>query len=445
MNFKKFISLSVVLLGAASVAFAAAGDRNVYSVFSENFNGAHFYGENDNVPVSDGDGIKFDVWADNWTPGGTMTSETIESSSGNLAPEGNYYMRYKWGQYTWVGCAYTRKKNVTDNANIDMTGFNDGKIKFSVRSTSSNVLQNCQIGFSIINSGSEVQFWVNIKDLAGFDSTKTTWQELSYTIPSSQQASLSQVRSLFMVRQTANVVQNDVLDIDNIRWVKSSEAATFSVVRKKVSDNSVVSDQTAPIAFSEDTFGVGWVVADQYLEMDVDGDFNSNNWKVRAFTSNDIKGLYNIHDSSDVLPTAWRVSCSTLPYTTYSSGAISDYNSLEIGESWSANGEVLYGLYDAGKVRVLGEGAKTWYPWFFVKANGDTSEASVVWQNVSGNSLQSGCHTFENTDSGGVTTQYYDSLRNFYERKPKLFFACDTKKAKATKYTASFIINLSYE
>ncbi len=444
MNFKKVLSLSFVFLFAtASVAFPANNTRNVYSVYSDNFNGAHFYGVNDNIPESDTDAIKFDIWEDQWTPGGTMTSESVESSAGDLAPEGNRYMRFKWKQYTWAGCGYTRKKGTTTNANIDMSAYAGGTIKFSVRSTSSAVLQNCEIGFSIVNSGTEVQKWQYLKNLSGFDSTSTTWQELTYNIPTG--TSLSQVRSFFIVRQTANVVQNDTLDIDNIRWVKSAEPAEFSVIRKKVSDNSEVSDQTTPISFSEDTFGQGWAVADQYLELDIDGDLGGNNWKVRFYTNNDKEGLYNIADTSDVLPTAWKISCSTLPYTNYDGSAITDYNSLEIGENWAPDGETLYGLYDAGKVRVLGEGAKTWYPWFFVKAKDDSSQASIVWQNVPGNPSQSGCHTFENTDAGGVTTQYYDALTDFYERKPKLFFACNTGNAKASKYTASFIISLSYE
>ncbi len=434
MNFKKFISLSVVLLGAVSVAFAAAGDRNVYSVYSDNFNGTHY-----GAPSSDADSVEFQLWANQSMKGETKTDTPIEGKSYSRLTNGTPDPTHQIWQYGGGGYASTNS-----GGRHDMSGYYGGELKFYARSSNSSMV-NLRVGVKL--AGTE-EIMVSLSSL-GF-SANGQWQEVSIPLTSSTdnritESNLATTNYLFFfnLQQDSYVVGNSI-DIDNIRWVKSS-GAEFSVVRKKVSDNSVVSDQTAPISFSEDTFGVGWVVADQYLEMDVDGDLSSNNWKVRAFTSNDIKGLYNIHDSSDVLPTAWRISCSTLPYTTYSSGAISDYNSLEIGENWSASGEVLYGLYDAGKVRVLGEGAKTWYPWFFVTANGDTSEASVIWQNVPGSPLQSGCHTFENTDSGGVTTQYYDALTDFYERKPKLFFACDTKKAKATKYTASFIINLSYE
>ena len=124
MNLKKFTTLLFVLLFAtASVVFAANNTRNVYSVYSDNFNGAHFYGLDDNVPESDIDGIKFDVWADQWTPGGTMLSESVESTSGDPAPEGNKYMRYTWKQYTWAGCGYTRiNKNVLYYGNGKFTG-----------------------------------------------------------------------------------------------------------------------------------------------------------------------------------------------------------------------------------------------------------------------------------------------------------------------------------
>ncbi|MBQ3943535.1 MAG: hypothetical protein II669_04375, partial [Elusimicrobia bacterium] len=198
-----------------------------------------------------------------------------------------------------------------------------------------------------------------------------------------------------------------------------------------------------------DSFGKGWSVAEQYLEMDVDGEFQNNNWKIRVYTNNDINGLYNIDNENDVLPMAWKISCSTLPYvyTDYDAqgNPFQNKNTYEIGENKSEAGE-FFGLYDAGKVEFLhDEGVKWLYPWFFVKANGDTSEYSVIWQNVSGNPSQSGCHTFENTDTGGVVHEYYDALTNFYERKPKLFLACDTKKATAAKYTANLVLNLSYE
>lgn len=434
MNFKKFISLLFVLLFAtASVVVAANNTRNVYSVYSDNFNGTHYGAVN-----SDEDAVEFQLWANQSMFGETKTDTPVEGKSYSKLTNGTPHPESQIWKYGGGGFASTNSRKY-----IDMSGYYGGELKFYARSNSSNIV-NLRVG---IKAGSD-EIMVSLSSL-GF-SANGQWQEISLPLTSATDSRITSTKLattgylFFFNLPEANYVEGEYIELDNIRWVKSS-GAEFSVVRKKVSDNSEVSDQTTPISFSEDTFGQGWVVADQYLELDIDGDLSSNNWNVRFYTNNEIEGLYNIHDSSDVLPTAWKISCSTLPYTNYDGSTITDYNSLEIGENWAPDGETLYGLYDAGKVRVLGEGAKTWYPWFFVKAKDDSSQASVIWQNVSGNPLQSGCHTFENTDAGGVTTQYYDALTDFYERKPKLFFACSTKNAKASKYTASFIINLSYE
>ena len=438
MNLKKFISLLFVLLSATSVVFAANNTRNAYSVYSDNFNGTHY-----GAPSSDADSVEFQLWSNQSMSGETKTDTPIEGKSYSRLTNGTPHPEIQIWKYGGGGFASTNS-----SGHHDMSGYYGGELKFCARSNNSN-MANLRVGIKII--GTE-EIMVPLSSL-GF-SANGQWQELSIPLTSSTDVRITESNLgttnylLIFNLPEGNYVEGESIDLDNVRWVKSS-GAEFSVVRKKVSDNSVVSDQTAPISFSEDTLGQGWVVADQYIEMDVDGDFSNNNWTIRAYTSNEIEGLYNIHDSSDVLPTAWKVSCSTLPYvyTDYNDQGtpFQNKNTLQIGENKSESGE-FFGLYDAGKVEFLhDEGVKWLYPWFFVKANGDTSDASVIWQNISGNPSQSGCHTFENTSAGGATTQFYDALTDFYERKPKLFFACDTRKAKATKYTASFVINLSYE
>jgi hypothetical protein len=227
------------------------------------------------------------------------------------------------------------------------------------------------------------------------------------------------------------------LDIDNIRWVKSSGAASFSVVIKSTSTDA----ETDHVSFSVDTFGQGWCAADQYLELDIDGEFSSNNWKVQLYSSNDRAGLYNVNDAENILPMAWKVSWTTLPFN-YTDSDGPNANTLQIGENKNAAGDLL-GLYDAGKVAIKGDDAKWWYPWFFVQKNADSSINSLVIKNL-------GCHTFENTNGSGITSEYFDTpissyASDTYERKPKVFLACDTKKAKALEYTGSLVFNLSYE
>jgi len=450
MNLKKLASLLfVLLLGAGSVAFAANNTRNVYSVYSDNFNGAHIYGAGDSIPTSDKDGLKIYPWKTEWqTPSHlTMTISAAYATDSDPAPEGKGFLRCFWGSmegstpytYNYVGCGFNSIQGVGTQSSVDMSAFTGGQIKFSARSNKSYG-NKCQIGISTIDGG---DYWFPTL----LTNISSTWQEFSFSIPSSVAANLNKVKVLFMFRieepqGTTHTVGEEFLNIDNIRWVKNNAGATFYIVRKNTSDNSVVSDQTAPISFSEDSFGQGWTVADQYIEMDVDGEFTGNNWVIRAYTNNDKAGLYNISDTSDVLPTAWKVSCSTLPYvyTDYNDQGtpFQNKNTLEIGEKKSQSGE-FYGLYDQGKVDFLHNTNVEWlFPWFFVKTTGDTSAQSIIFNNQ-------GCHTFENTDAGGIVHEYYDALTDFHERKPKLFFACDTKKAIAAKYTASFTISLSYE
>ena len=430
MNFKKFISSLFVLFATATVAFAANNTRNVYSVYSDNFNGTHY-----GAPSSDVDAVEFQLWANQSMYGETKTDTPIEGKNYSRLTNGAPDIPHSIWKYGGGGFA---SKNT--NAYINMSAYYGGELKFYARSNNSNIV-NLRVGIKVGSAQSD-EVVIPLSSL-GF-SANGQWQEVSLPLTSATDSRITAEKLattsylFFFNLPEANYVEGEYIELDNIRWVKNNAGATFSVVRKKVSDNSEVSDQTAPISFSEDSYGQGWTVADQYLEMDIDGELLNNNWTVRVFTNNDIAGLYNVNDTTDVLPTAWKVSCSTLPYTYVDGDGHNNRNTLEIGENKSESGE-FFGLYDAGKVAYLhDDGVKWLYPWFFVKTQNDTSVASLVFCNQ-------GCHTFENTTAGGVTNQYYDGLTEFYERKPKLFFACNTKVARAAKYTASFVVKLSYE
>ena len=385
MNLKKVISLLFVsLFATASFVFAANNNRNVYSVYSDNFIGAHIYGDTVPVPGTDEDGIKFYPWKATWiTPNKIiMSATTVDGTDSDPAPEGKQYMRYLWGSEeddfstTYVGCSYTRVVNMDTETSIDMSAYAGGKIKFYARSDK-EYAKKCKIGFKLAD-GTENWFPTPLSSVNG------TWQEFSYDIPSG----IGNVSVLFMAMidgepsDPPHTIGEPFLDIDNIRWVKSSGAASFSVVRKNVSNNEVTID---PISFSEDTFGQGWCAADQYLELDIDGEFSSNNWKVQLYSSNDRAGLYNVDDAENILPMAWKVSWTTLPFN-YTDSDGPNANTLQIGENKNAAGDLL-GLYDAGKVAIKGDDAKWWYPWFFVQKNADSSINSLVIKNL-------GCHTF---------------------------------------------------
>ena len=419
MNFKKIISLlCIILLGASSFVFAANNNRNVYSVYSDNFNGAHIY--DGTVTSGDEDGLKIDLW----NQGNGLN--LIPSSSGGI--EGKEYISYSIKANVWDVVSYA-PYNSSGLMPRNMSAYAGGQIKFWARSSNSS-FGTATVGFQY-RSGGDVSFKKTLSEL-NFNANGQ-WQELTISLPTNN---LDNVISLFIF-QANTLTVGDSIDIDNIRWIKSSGAASFSVVRKNISDDQVTTD---PVSFSVDTFGKGWRAADQYLEMDIDGEFSSNNWSVRFYSSNDIAGLYNALDAENVLPMAWKVSWTTLPYS-YTDSEGPNANTLEIGENKTEAGDIL-GLYDAGKVEIKGDGAKWWYPWFFVQKNADTSAHSLVINNE-------GCHTFENTNGSGVTVESFDTPNtasaNTYERKPKLFLSCDTKKAKALQYTASLVLSLIYE
>ncbi len=429
MEFKKVISLLFVsLFATASVVFAANNNRNVYSVYSENFNGVH-----PDASASDVDSIQFQLWSNQSMSGSTKTADPVEGKAysrlTNDTPSGG---KYKYGGGGFV--------STNSGGYHNMSAYYGGVMKFWVRSSNSN-MSNFKVGVKVNNQ----EVLVPLSNL-GF-SANGQWQELTFTLSTATDSritssNLGQTNILFIFNlPEANYVAGEYIEFDNIRWIQGSTGTpeSFSVVTKNISNDEVTTD---PISFSEDTFGQGWSVANQYVEMDIDGEFSGNNWTVRVYSSateEEKAGLYN-ETINDKLPMAWKMSWTTLPFN-YTDDEGSNANTLEIGENKDGEGTLL-GLYDAGKVAIKGDGAKWWYPWFFLQKKSDTSVNSLIIN-------KEGCHTFENTGTSGVTTEYFDtpesSYANTYERKPKLFFACNTKDAKAVQYTGSLIVNLSYE
>lgn len=423
MNFKRFISLLFIMLfGTTAFVFAANNTRNVYSVYSDNFNGAHIYGVDDTIPSSDEDGVKIDLW--------TQKLNIIANASGGI--EGREYVTFKIQSTQWDVVSYAPKNN-SGLAPRNMSAYAGGQLKFWARSSNTS-FGTATVGVQYKVGSSEYMHKKTLSEL-NFNANGQ-WQELTLTLPTEN---LDNVISLFAFQPNTLTVDH-FIDIDNIRWVKSSGAASFSVVTKNISNDQETTD---PISFSEDTFGQGWSVASQYVEMDIDGEFTGNNWAVRIYSSateEEKVGLYN-EDINDKLPMAWKMSWTTLPFN-YTDDKGSNANTLEIGENKDGEGTLL-GLYDAGKVEKVGDDAKWLYPWFFLQKKSDTSVNSLIINNK-------GCHTFENTNGSGITEESFDTPKgsyatDTYERKPKLFLTCNTKEAKAVQYTGSLIINLSVD
>ena len=198
MNFKRFISLLFIMLfGTTAFVFAANNTRNVYSVYSDNFIGANIYGETDNIPTSDTDGIKFYPWdTSDWDPNNPhiiMSATAVDGTDSDPAPEGKQYVRYLWGSVEqsystkYVGCSYTRVSGISTTSSINMSNYAGGKIKFSARSDK-EYAKKCKIGFKLAN-GTENWFSTPLS------SVNENWQEFSFDLPSS----IGDVSILFMI------------------------------------------------------------------------------------------------------------------------------------------------------------------------------------------------------------------------------------------------------
>ena len=74
MKLKSFISLFLVtMLVSVTAVFAANNERNVYSVYSDNFNGSH-----PDAPAEDSDSVTFMLWSNQSMTGATMADTPIE-------------------------------------------------------------------------------------------------------------------------------------------------------------------------------------------------------------------------------------------------------------------------------------------------------------------------------------------------------------------------------
>ena len=420
MNFKRFISgLFVMLFGTTTVVFASHIGRNIYGIYTETYNGV---GIEDSSAGND----FINVWAGG--PNGDNTADKIEGLKS-----------YQFGQHGWASFAF--------GSNQNMSAYSGGSIYFSAKIPTGTVVSNIKV--KIKDSAERtVVLSDSVVKRVGSSSTGAVaddaWHTYYIALSDFQNLSLTSISCPFIF---VNDDSKTVL-IDNVYWKKGSfDRPVFSVVRKKVSDNTEVTEQT--ISFSADVFEEkGWAVADQYFEIDIDGEMSNPNWTIRLFTNNTKAGLYN-EGINEVLPTAWRAFNYSLPYNYIDDQSKENIRTLVIGENWqkdSQGKDYIDGLYDKGQYDFLeehgrhadAEGVKWWYPWFYMAPKDDTHDESIIVKN---SPSEVGCHVTVNTNAG-ITKQYYDNL---YEKNTKVYIACDTKSAKSVKYTVSLIVNLSYE
>lgn len=432
------------MLISVSVIFADSHrGRNVYSIYTETFNGIGI-----NNPEADEDCANF--WPDGY-PGAIFSTNYEDKIEGNQSCE--------MGEHTWLTIPFVNSKSTTTVVAHSMSDYENGKICFSLKFPTACDTNKAYIKIEDSNGAKGFSFSneaIKRTDNSGTGVKKDDNNWYSYYIylssftASPVNLDLANIKIPFIISADSRL--GGTFLIDKVYYLKgNTTSADFSIKVKNV-DGNTETDKSKPITFSSDKFRTGWAVANQYLEMDIDGEMEKNNWTIRVYTNdNSKKGIYS---GDSVLDMAWRLTAVALPYEYkdyIKKGEtvieIQSKNTLEIEENWSDNGKDLYGLYDKGKVDFLndkypnedyGEGAKWTYPWFFMQTKGDTSEDSSVWNNE-------GYHCNVNTDDKGKTNQNYESLANYYERKPKLYLALNTKEAYSLKYTGQIVISLDYE
>ncbi len=393
------------LLFATSFVFAGNIGRAVYGVLTETYNGASI----DNPSAGDD-------YAHNWgSP--DSSSDRIEGAISTSV-----------GSQWWFGVCFDSPQ--------DMSAYTGGRLYFSAKVPTTIDINNAGNVFKVSDGVDEiVQFnSTNIKRIDNGSTVLGTtisndnkWHTYYIDLSSfgGEDLDLTNITYPFIVGNTTN---NKTLLIDNVYWTKASSATrSFNVTVKNISDNQVAANEI--ITWNQSCFRQSWTAAEQYIELDLDQE--SSNWFVRVYLDNGKatrNGLYCVDsdDSEIVLPMAWRVSPNLLPNSTG--------DTLQIAEVYHAAADVVR-LYDYGK---HGSTDPWWYPWIYAidktKPLGDDEiKFTKVWD-------MQGIHTY------AYDNEAWDSLANFYDRKPKIYFAADCSNALASlTYTANIVTELVYE
>ena len=386
------------LLFATNFVFASNIGRAVYGVYTENYIGVGINNAsagNDNIAVY---------------AGGSNSEITTDKFDGSKC--------YQFLSGGWVSFAFA-------NGAQNMSAYGGGRIYFSAK-VGSDISESLNLVYiKIQDSGGAKPIQFNSSSVKRVDSNDTgvladgNWHSYYIELSSFESIglSLSNVTNPFILSSDA---PGTVL-VDYVYWTKETSATrSFGVTVKNRSDNQVPADDK--ITWTQSAYRQSWTAAEQYIELDLDQE--SSNWYVRIYLDNgkaSRNGLYCVDsDGSEiVLPMAWRIRPDLLPNA---SG-----DTLQIARTNYGS----WGLYDVGK----NPSGTDWYTWSFMreKKAGIENEDTIVWNLV-------GIHTVvwdHNT---------YDLLTNYYDRKPKIYFAADCSNAiGGLTYNATVVTELVYE
>ncbi|MDR2425560.1 MAG: hypothetical protein LBD46_00010 [Endomicrobium sp.] len=476
------VAISVAPLFAQSIAGSTQTSNfgnNIYSLYSENFNGIkidlHLWSgqTNNGTPtqtpnLNDIDRVRLIEW-NGGTAGWGAVSERgdLEYSNNEEKVEGNKFFRVNFLQAVtngWAGWGFIFKDGTTadngygNNTYRDMSAYANGKIEFWVR-TSATSSQYFQVGFQTSSNGDKL---VTLGSLSGFV-MDGKWHKVSIDL-TPYNSFLNNVKMPFIMTMSGANAYSAILDLDQIVWKKAGNAVSWDAKLMVVSTAVYQESSSSEITWTlTNAMPNGWKAADQYLELTLDC-IPNDNWGIQIFSdtkaayanpkytgaSTDTAfGLVNTDDTTKMIPLAWRVTDKVLPYTGTGNSSIGDYNqTLEIGFYSGGNisgiGTVNAGLYDSGSPAPNKE---AYHPWFYLKDKSQyASDAALEAEDYIRVWDKRGFHASPDSYWGMSA----GAMINF-KIAPKLYLAADFSKAFApatgstTYKNNAIILRLFYE
>ena len=397
------------VLFATSFVFAGNIGRAVYGVYTETYNGVGLY-----MDSAGTDKVLFDSY--NWNFDANYTDDKFEGTK-SLKVNNDTYASFYFSSKPQNMYAYTGGRIYFSLKYPDEVAKDKGFIKIEDTTSQKAICFDSdlivriddgheQLGTSIENDGAWHTYYIALSSFTGLD--------------------LNNINCPLIV--SSSLSSGDFFLMDNVYWTKAqNEPRAFNVTVKNISNNQTPADDK--ITWTQAAYRQSWTVAEQYIELDLDQE-GSNNWYIRTYLNNGKatrNGLYCVDsDGSEiVLPMAWRISKELMPN--------SDSTFQISKDAWGW-------LYDSGKVTPAPDsgGVAYAYPWAYFYDISDDSlilERTIVWD-------LRGCHCFLYTGQDWN----WQSLANYYERKPKIYFAADCSNAiGGLEYEANVVTELVYE
>ena len=475
---KKMTVFIIICLAFFTAGKLLAGNttnygKNVYAIFSENFNGVkmslhEWTGQmngaspTETPDLTDRDRAEVYLWPSPPATQIQLSDPNITYTTLEDPQDGNEYWRIttSGGGNWWDGMSVTFVDSFSSETFRNMSDYAGGTIEFWARSSSVNAT-----GYRIGITATSGDKWINIGNI-GF-SPNGTWQKIRIEL-----RDYTYLEAKFAVVATENIKNaflfftnnmNSYIDLDGIVWRKPGSAVSFDAILMDV--GTTTPSSTSYLTWDENVLQTGWKAANQYVELSLDC-IPGDNWGVQVYTdctaalnpsanpaytgtmtSAAPMGLIDTSDTAKVLPMAWRITDKLLPFTGTNDPVMQDYDqTLNIGFFPGGYDGLTYvypGLYDSGST---GPNPQFYHTWFYIKDKAQFgSEPDVsyggdyirAWSRK-GFHAAAGSGNYFGMKPGGMVNMRI---------APKLYFAADFSQATTPKSyeNNSIIIELFYE